>query len=173
MNGHEACSCLPGYIGPPPNCRPECVINSECPANKACIQQKCGDPCIGSCGINAKCDVVNHNAICSCPYDYIGDPFTQCYPKPPSPVEPVVTDPCYPDPCGQNALCTPQGEAAGLWFYTFLKIKRQLFVFIFWRKGILKFFLHFWKKMQLSSYSNFLKKAMECLFTFSRLQMSS
>ena len=110
MNGHEACSCLPGYIGPPPNCRPECVINSECPANKACLQQKCGDPCVGSCGINAKCDVVNHNAICSCPYDYVGDPFTQCYPKPPEPV--VNEDPCYPDPCGLNAQCRPKGNTA-------------------------------------------------------------
>ena len=112
MNGHEACSCVPGYIGPPPNCRPECVINSECPPNKACIQQKCGDPCVGACGINAKCDVANHNAICSCPYDYIGDPFSQCLPKPP-PVEPVETDPCHPDPCGQNALCEERGQSAG------------------------------------------------------------
>ena len=115
MNGHEACSCVPGYIGPPPNCRPECVINSECPPNKACIQQKCGDPCIGACGINAKCDVANHNAICSCPYDYIGDPFSQCLPKPP-PVEPVETDPCYPDPCGQNAQCEERGQSAGRTF---------------------------------------------------------
>ena len=104
LNGHEACSCLPGYFGPPPNCRPECVINSECPANKACIQLKCGNPCIGTCGINAKCDVVNHNAICSCPYDYTGDPFSQCYPKPP-PIEPVELEVCNPSPCGVNAQC--------------------------------------------------------------------
>ena len=54
---------------------------------------------------------MNHNAICSCPYDYVGDPFTQCIPKPP-PVEPVETDPCYPDPCGQNAQCEERGQTA-------------------------------------------------------------
>ena len=63
LNGHEACSCVPGYIGPPPNCRPECVINAECPPIRACIQQKCGDPCSGACGINAKCDVVRIELI--------------------------------------------------------------------------------------------------------------
>ena len=110
MNGHEACSCLPGYIGPPPNCRPECVINSECPSNKACINFKCGDPCIGACGISAKCDVANHNAICSCPYNLIGDPFVRCYDKP---IEPVIEeDACNPDPCGLNARCEDRGSSA-------------------------------------------------------------
>ncbi len=57
VNGHEACSCLPGYTGRPPLCRPECVINAECPTHLACIQQKCKDPCIGACGIRAYCQV--------------------------------------------------------------------------------------------------------------------
>ena len=110
MNGHEACSCLPGYIGPPPNCRPECVINSECPSNKACINFKCGDPCVGACGISAKCDVANHNAICSCPYNLIGDPFSRCYEKP---IEPVIEeDACNPNPCGLNARCEDRGSSA-------------------------------------------------------------
>jgi hypothetical protein len=112
MNGHEACSCYPGYIGPPPNCRPECVINSECPTNKACIQRECGDPCIGSCGINAKCDVVNHNAICSCPQGYIGDPFSQCSLRPPTPQPQENEDPCRPDPCGSNTDCERRNEIA-------------------------------------------------------------
>lgn len=81
--GHtSACSCLPNYIGRPPQCRPECTINSECPANLACINERCRDPCIGSCGISAVCNVVNHSPICTCQYLYTGDPFSGCHPVP-------------------------------------------------------------------------------------------
>ena len=73
------CTCLPEMIGSPPNCRPECTINADCPIDKACINRKCQDPCPGLCGVNAKCDVRNHNPICICIPGYIGDPFTQCY----------------------------------------------------------------------------------------------
>lgn len=73
-----ACTCLPNYRGSPPNCRPECTINSECPSNQACIQERCKDPCPGSCGFNALCTVFNHVPICSCIEGYTGDPFSQC-----------------------------------------------------------------------------------------------
>jgi hypothetical protein len=50
-----ACTCLDGFIGRPPNCKPECLINSDCPTLLACMNnKKCGDPCINACGINAK-----------------------------------------------------------------------------------------------------------------------
>lgn len=62
----------------PPQCRPECVISSECPQDRACVKQKCIDPCPGTCGANAICKVVNHNAICSCARGYSGDPFIGC-----------------------------------------------------------------------------------------------
>lgn len=75
---HPVCSCIPNFLGAPPNCRPECTINSECPADKSCINQKCIDPCPGVCGLNAICRTVNHNPICSCMYGYVGDPFTRC-----------------------------------------------------------------------------------------------
>lgn len=80
INGVPSCSCLLNYIGSPPNCRPECVINSECSSNKACIREKCLDPCPGSCGLNALCNVVNHVPICSCLPSYTGDPFRNCLP---------------------------------------------------------------------------------------------
>jgi hypothetical protein len=83
INGSPSCSCLPSYNGAPPNCRPECIINSECPSNKACINEKCKDPCPGSCGIGANCNVINHTPVCTCPDRYTGDPFTNCYPAPP------------------------------------------------------------------------------------------
>lgn len=78
-----SCSCLPNYIGSPPNCRPECSINEECTRSEACMREKCRDPCPGSCGIGAQCTVVNHIPVCVCPEGYTGDPFTNCVLKPP------------------------------------------------------------------------------------------
>ena len=78
MSGVAACSCLPGYVGTPPNCRPECVIHSECPSNKACINEKCRDPCPGACGAYAECSVIQHNAVCRCQHGYEGDAFSAC-----------------------------------------------------------------------------------------------
>ena len=72
------CTCLPEMIGSPPNCRPECVINADCPSDRACINRKCADPCPGLCGVNARCDVRNHLPLCICYPGYVGDPFTQC-----------------------------------------------------------------------------------------------
>ena len=72
------CNCEPHMIGTPPNCRPECVVNSECPQESACITQRCQDPCPGLCGINAYCRVRNHVPICACNQGYEGDPFSRC-----------------------------------------------------------------------------------------------
>ena len=72
------CTCRAEMIGSPPNCRPECVVNSDCPQDKACISRKCQDPCPGLCGINAFCRVRNHVPICVCNAGFIGDPFSQC-----------------------------------------------------------------------------------------------
>lgn len=58
------------------------MVSSECPLDKACVNEKCVDPCPGTCGLAAKCNVVNHNPICSCPVGQTGDPFVRCYPIP-------------------------------------------------------------------------------------------
>lgn len=79
VNSQAVCSCLPNYIGSPPSCRPECVITSECALDKACVNQKCVDPCPGSCGLQATCQAINHSPICSCRPGQTGDPFTRCY----------------------------------------------------------------------------------------------
>lgn len=77
------CECLPEYIGNPYEaCRPECILNSECPRDKTCLKNKCKDPCPGTCGQNAVCDVVNHIPVCSCIPGYIGDPFVSCRTQP-------------------------------------------------------------------------------------------
>lgn len=77
-NNHAICSCQQNYIGSPPACRPECMVSADCPQDKACLNQICSDPCPGTCGLNARCQVVNHNPICSCPAGYVGDPFVRC-----------------------------------------------------------------------------------------------
>jgi len=65
-------------FGAPPSCRPECVINQDCPSNRACIRQRCEDPCVGTCGFNALCTTQNHQPKCSCLESYQGDPYTGC-----------------------------------------------------------------------------------------------
>lgn len=77
------CTCRPGYFGVPPDCRPECVVNRDCPASLACIRQKCRDPCPGACGTNADCRVINHSPVCTCSPGYTGEPFVRCNRIPP------------------------------------------------------------------------------------------
>lgn len=74
-----SCTCMDDYIGTPPNCRPQCTIDSECASNRACLRQKCTDPCPGSCGTGAECLVVNHMAVCTCPQGFTGDSFVNCF----------------------------------------------------------------------------------------------
>lgn len=111
VNGQAVCSCSPTYVGSPPNCRPECVTSNECPTNKACINQKCTDPCPGTCGQGANCQVVHHSPICSCRSGFTGDPFTRCYPVPSKPPEspPQSVNPCIPSPCGPYSQCRDVG----------------------------------------------------------------
>ena len=83
-NNAGSCVCLPEFIGNPyEECRPECILNSDCPSNKACINQKCRDPCPGTCGQNADCQVINHLPSCTCIPGFTGDPFRYCNRIPP------------------------------------------------------------------------------------------
>lgn len=109
-NGAAVCACQPNMIGSPPNCKPECVVSAECGLREACLNQKCVDPCIGTCGSHTECQVINHNPICSCAPGYTGDPFSACYrqidetPKQPQ-------NPCIPTPCGPNSECKVINES--------------------------------------------------------------
>lgn len=77
--GAGSCSCLSKYHGDPyVECRPECVLNSDCSKNKACVNNKCIDPCPGVCGVNAECRVNNHIPICNCVHGYTGNPSVRC-----------------------------------------------------------------------------------------------
>lgn len=128
INNQAVCSCVPGFLGSPPTCRPECVTSSECALSLACVNQKCIDPCPGTCGLNAKCQVVNHNPICSCPPKYSGDPFVRCLPIRKkyllifllsnsygicflAEIPVIPRDPCDPSPCGPNSQCRVAGES--------------------------------------------------------------
>ena len=80
FNEQASCSCLPGFLGQPPSCRPECSTSAECEQTRACLNNKCINPCLNACAPNADCTVRNHNPICSCPPKHSGDPFLDCFP---------------------------------------------------------------------------------------------
>ena len=37
-NNEAVCHCQQGFLGSPPNCEPECVQNSDCPSDNACVR---------------------------------------------------------------------------------------------------------------------------------------
>lgn len=79
LHGAGSCQCIPNYFGNPyEGCRPECVTNSDCPSNKICQLNKCIDPCPGTCGFNAQCNVIEHQPICNCIIDFTGNPYQHC-----------------------------------------------------------------------------------------------
>lgn len=85
QNGVGSCSCITEYFGDPyVECRPECLMNSDCSRDKSCINNKCRNPCPGTCGINAECIVNNHIPTCNCLQQYTGDPLRACHPVPTS-----------------------------------------------------------------------------------------
>lgn len=80
-DGVPRCNCIPPYIGDPySGCRPECMMNSDCVSDLACINQHCRNPCQGVCGVNAVCEVINHVPSCSCQPGFTGEPFQSCTP---------------------------------------------------------------------------------------------
>jgi len=76
------CGCMANMIGVAPNCRPECVLGSDCPSSQACINNRCVDPCTGACAPNAECRVINHSPLCNCLTGYSGNGFDGCQPIP-------------------------------------------------------------------------------------------
>jgi hypothetical protein len=107
INGQPDCSCLPEMTGSPPNCRPECVIDSDCPSEKACIRSKCQDPCQFACGENADCNIINHIPICTCPQGYDGNPFIAClnFNSGIKTSNPCDANPCDTSDCIVNSDC--------------------------------------------------------------------
>jgi hypothetical protein len=84
VNGRETCQCLPDFNGDPNvKCVIKCNTHTDCPSRMSCfVDKQCRDPCIHSvvgCGINAKCRTENHQPICYCPKDWVGDETIQCF----------------------------------------------------------------------------------------------
>ena len=79
-----------------------------------CPQNRCRNACSeGACGQGARCEAVNHRAVCSCPQYYRGSGLTGCYPECTSHSECAAhqacfqlrcTDPCV-GACGVGAEC--------------------------------------------------------------------
>ena len=76
------CSCTAGMIGISPSCRPECIGASDCPSRRGCVNQKCVDPCPGTCGSNSECRVISHSPVCSCRPGFTGNAYSACRPLP-------------------------------------------------------------------------------------------
>ncbi|XP_065224236.1 uncharacterized protein LOC135848284 [Planococcus citri] len=77
-NNRVICSCKKNQLDSPSTCRFECIFNSECPQNEACIGKRCENPCDGMCDKNATCEVDSHVPICSCLDGFTGDPLAGC-----------------------------------------------------------------------------------------------
>ena len=57
----------------------QCLTNADCPLTKACISDKCVDPCLSTfCGERAQCNVEFHKSHCYCPQGLQGNPLVKC-----------------------------------------------------------------------------------------------
>ncbi|MPC93754.1 Cadherin-related tumor suppressor [Portunus trituberculatus] len=98
----------------------ECVNDIDCPNDRACVSQKCIDPCLqdSPCASSAKCSVNQHEVECSCSSGEHGDPKVACLaigclsndecPPERACINQKCQDPCKPNPCGLGALCINQ-----------------------------------------------------------------
>ena len=117
------CICPDGYVTDDnggcrtlPPIKSGCEADDECPQVEACINAVCRDPC--GCGLNARCDIVNHRPVCICEPGFYGDPEVACLAlgcQSDSECKEThacrsgeCTPVCGPDglPCGGNADCT-------------------------------------------------------------------
>ena len=66
----------------PPEIAVGCSNDQECPDWNACFNSQCKDPCASDpCAIEAFCSTHNHQARCSCPEGWTGDPKVKCIPR--------------------------------------------------------------------------------------------
>jgi len=119
-NGRAVCSCQDGYFGNPiDGCKHECESDNECSLDRSCVNFRCDDPCKG-CGQYADCRVQNHRAVCTCPENFLGNPYSRCYPECTQHEECNRNQACFNlkcvDPCagacGENADCRVENHKA-------------------------------------------------------------
>lgn len=51
----------------------------DCSTDKVCSNNKCVNPCPGTCATTAQCNVYNHIPICTCPEGTTGNAFVECH----------------------------------------------------------------------------------------------
>lgn len=69
------CTCLAEYQGDPYlGCRPECVLNTDCPLTQTCLRNKCVDPCI----LVIKMQFATYTIMCTCPAGMTSNAFVFC-----------------------------------------------------------------------------------------------
>lgn len=98
----------------------ECKVNSDCPYDKACYNEKCFNPCTYAgtqCGRDAECVAENHRANCICPVGMQGNPLIACVrgicqynedcpdDEACDRLNRVCRKVCDIDSCAQNAIC--------------------------------------------------------------------
>ena len=110
-------------------CRPECVVDTDCPSTLSCIRSKCQNPCPGTCGTNTECRVINHRPACTCIQGYTGNPFQYCTPIPQIGMNKYTTISFSDEVSSQEILCILSklwGKKRS-WFFLFLTISRNIF----------------------------------------------
>ena len=78
------CTCPEGYVTDENGgCRTlppivsGCERDDECNDQTACINAVCRDPC--GCGLNARCDIVEHRPVCICEPGFYGKLISLIY----------------------------------------------------------------------------------------------
>jgi hypothetical protein len=125
------CKCPPDTVADEKgNCQairrdvPACERDTQCPDDSICRSGNCVLACRATnCGINAQCEARRHQAFCTCPLHYEGDPMTECRYKniPPPAYECIQSEDCPDDrvcsdnrcintcadrnACGRGAIC--------------------------------------------------------------------
>lgn len=111
------CICPDGYVSRGKGgCKPTpgikevggCISDSDCPADKSCLNSVCRDPC--NCGLNAECRIKDHKPVCTCRQGFEGNPEFEC-----SKIECSINSDCPGTHVCRNQLCIPacQGEQCG------------------------------------------------------------
>lgn len=126
VNNKANCRCLSGYRGNPyERCTIiGCRTNSDCPSDKACVNQQCVNPCMydNPCSVHAECRPQNHIAVCKCPVGFYGNPYVDCRleerpecvydtdcPSKLACLDKKCQDPCLIlEPCSRPARCEVQ-----------------------------------------------------------------
>lgn len=79
-----SCQCPPDTIADSSGrCKPiiqeECHIDSDCKDSDKCIRGNCIEACkVDRCGVNALCNSIYHQAVCTCAPGYTGNAHTEC-----------------------------------------------------------------------------------------------